>query len=345
MKYVFVVIASLLLINIVVGQEEGPPPEATDKDVEADLKDYDEDDRFDGVNIHDALERNAEVENITVALITKFGYPHEVHTFTTPDGYILTMFRIPGSDKSPPAPGKVPVLLMHGTLSSSADWIIAGPPRSLAFQLADEGYDVWLGNQRGNTHSRAHTSIDPKKAAFWEFSFHEIGTIDIPAKIDYILATTGQPKLHYAGHSQGTTAFFAMGAERPEYNAKILSMHALSPVAYMSHVRTPFLLSIAPFVFYYEWTWKMLGVRELFPAQKQMDKGGQKQCEKDSPYAFICYNVIFLLAGYNSEQLDKDLLPEIMEVTPAGASVNQIIHFAQEVMSGKFRQYGKQIFV
>lgn len=339
-KIVLTLLVSVLAATFVIGQE-GPPPEASEGDVNEDLKDYDEDDRFEGINIHDALDRNAEVENATVAIIERYGYPYEVHTVQTADGYILTMFRIPGSAKSPPALGKVPVLLMHGTLSSSADWIITGPPRSLAFQLADEGYDVWLGNQRGNTHSRKHISIDPKKSAFWEFSFHEIGLFDIPAKIDYILETTGQPKLHCAGHSQGTAVFFVLLSLKPEYNDKILSMHALSPISYLAHVRSPFLLSIAPFVWFYEWTWRMLGIRELFPAKKQMDKGGQNQCERDSPYAFICYNVIFLLAGYNSEQLDKDLLPEIMEVTPAGASVNQILHFAQEVMSGHFRAYGK----
>lgn len=65
--------------------------------------------------------------------------------------------------------------------------------------------------------------------------------------IDYILKTTGAAKLHYVGHSQGTTSFFVMGAMRPEYNDKIISMHALAPIAYLAHNENLLLTAIAPF--------------------------------------------------------------------------------------------------
>jgi lysosomal acid lipase/cholesteryl ester hydrolase len=38
-----------------------------------------------------------------------------------------------------------------------------------AYVMADEGYDVWLGNARGNTYSREHVNLTAKKKEFWNF--------------------------------------------------------------------------------------------------------------------------------------------------------------------------------
>ena len=57
--------------------------------------------------------------------------------------------------------------------------------------------------------------------------------------IDYILEKTGNKKIFYIGHSQGTTTFFAMASELPEYNKKIVSMHALAPVAFCKNMYSP----------------------------------------------------------------------------------------------------------
>ena len=80
----------------------------------------------------------------------------------TKDGYILTLHRIPSYE----APPRV-VFLQHGLMSSSADWVLTGPDHALAFLLADAGYDVWMGNFRGNTYSRHHKEQDISPAKYW----------------------------------------------------------------------------------------------------------------------------------------------------------------------------------
>jgi len=38
--------------------------------------------------------------------------------------------------------------------------------------LANAGYDIWLGNNRGNKHSRHHQTLNPDKdKSFWNFTY------------------------------------------------------------------------------------------------------------------------------------------------------------------------------
>uniref|UniRef100_A0A2A4JIJ1 Lipase n=1 Tax=Heliothis virescens TaxID=7102 RepID=A0A2A4JIJ1_HELVI len=185
-------------------------------------------------------------------LIRKYRYPVEVHCVTTDDGYILEMHRIPhGRDaNNDPNQRRTVVFVMHGLISSSADFVIMGPGRALAYILAEEGFDVWMGNARGNYYSRRHVLLDPEahiNNAFWKFSWDEIGHKDLPVMIDYVLDVTGEQRLHYVGHSQGTTAFFVLGSMLPAYNDKIISMHALAPVAYMAHNENLLFKILAPY--------------------------------------------------------------------------------------------------
>lgn len=52
-----------------------------------------------------------------------------------------------------------------------------------------------MGNARGNMFSRNHTTLNPNEPEFWKFSIHELGVIDLPAMIDYILLQTNQTQL------------------------------------------------------------------------------------------------------------------------------------------------------
>lgn len=52
-----------------------------------------------------------------------------------------------------------------------------------ALVAAAAGYDVWLGNLRGNKYSRAHISLDPDVDAkkFFDFSIEHHTRLDLVA--------------------------------------------------------------------------------------------------------------------------------------------------------------------
>ncbi|KAL6431802.1 hypothetical protein ACFW04_007357 [Cataglyphis niger] len=166
-------------------------------------------------------------------MIRKAGYRAEAHVIMTEDGYLLTLHRIPGDNDSPP------VLLQHGFLSNSAHWIILGKDKALPYLLADQGYDVWLGNFRGNTYSRAHISLSPSDSTFWDFSFNEMGIYDLPAMITFITNMRSQSLHTYIGHSMGAASFFIMASERPEFTQKVQMMISLAPAAFVNHMQSP----------------------------------------------------------------------------------------------------------
>ncbi|CAH0398736.1 unnamed protein product [Chilo suppressalis] len=276
-------------------------------------------------------------------LVRKYGYPLEVHDVVTQDGYILGVHRIPHGRDRNNKPGPRPVVfLMHGLFSSSADWVVKGPGCSFAYILAEEGFDVWMGNARGTYYSRRHLTLNPnskRTGTFWRFSWDEIGNRDLPAMIDYALAVSGRDGLHYVGHSQGTTVFFVMGSLRPVYNQKILSMHAFAPVAYMAHNENPVFRFLAPYALRIELALSLIGFTEFLPNNQATTWAGQNFCMDDVKWQPLCTNLIFLLAGRNEEQFNATLLPLKLGHTPAGASSRQIIHYAQGIHQNVFRRF------
>jgi predicted alpha/beta hydrolase len=64
-------------------------------------------------------------------------------------------------------------------------WIDNDPSVAAAFQLARAGYDVFLGNNRGNVYSNSNLNLNPvtDSKAFHDYSFVEYGKYDLPAQI------------------------------------------------------------------------------------------------------------------------------------------------------------------
>lgn len=107
------------------------------------------------------------------------------------------------------------------------------------------GFDVWLGNVRGNHYSRSHTVLDTADAAYWAFSWEEMADKDLPAMIRYELNVTGVPVLSYVGFSQGTTMAFAALSSNSWLHSVIHTAVLLAPVAFATNVASPALREVA----------------------------------------------------------------------------------------------------
>lgn len=122
------------------------------------------------------------------------------------------------------------VYLHHGLLMNSEVWVVnTDAKKSIAFALVDLGYDVWLGNNRGNKYSRKHMTHNIESRAFWDFCLDDFALFDIPDSIDYILEVTKQESLSYIGFSQGSAQAFASLAIRPPLNDKVNLFVAVAP--------------------------------------------------------------------------------------------------------------------
>lgn len=165
----------------------------------------------------------------SIELIKRAGYKGESYEVQTEDGYLLMVYRVLAQGNGT---SNLPVLVMHGLFASSADFLLTDTKTSLAYMLADNGYDVWIGNARGNRYSTRHATLSSDSRKFWNFGWHEIGFYDVPATIDFILNATKSSKVFYVGHSQGSTSLLVLLSSRPEFNQKIIEAHLMAPAAF-----------------------------------------------------------------------------------------------------------------
>ncbi|KDQ20402.1 hypothetical protein BOTBODRAFT_100481 [Botryobasidium botryosum FD-172 SS1] len=174
-----------------------------------------------------------------------YGYEVEEHVVHTKDGYLLGLHRLPcrrGEKKAlPGTPSRKPVVyLHHGLLMNSEGWVcLTTAERCIPFVLVEAGYDVWLGNNRGNKYSRKCLHAGPNTRRFWNFSIDEFCLYDIPDSVAHVLRVTRRPSLSYVGFSQGTAQAFAALSTHPELNHLVNVFIALAPAMSPAGLATP----------------------------------------------------------------------------------------------------------
>ncbi|CAH0387437.1 unnamed protein product [Bemisia tabaci] len=277
-----------------------------------------------------SLEETAKMDSAEV--LKYYGYPAETHRVQTIDGYILTLHRIPNKKSKRP-----PVLIMHGILDSSFTWLLTGPQTALGFKLFDSGYDVWLGNFRGNVYSQSHNWLSTDQDEYWDFSWDEMGKRDLPAMVDYVLHRTGRPKLFHIGHSMGTTTFFVLTSSMPSYNKKFVAHFSLSPVGYWGNSASFF--------------WKILAPVEMALSEfmHKTNHGGflvdqdaesiRDFCTMNPSTERLCKLFLHCSFGFSNVLRNETIYNVVTAHIPAGTSVKAFNHYTQLMKSGRFCNY------
>ncbi|NP_001268622.1 tear acid lipase-like protein precursor [Mesocricetus auratus] len=268
-------------------------------------------------------------------IVNHWGYTSEEYEAVTEDGYILPLNRIPHGKNNinSTAPKKV-VLCQHGLFSTAGVWVSNPPSNSLAFILADAGFDVWMGNSRGSTWAKKHLYLDPNSKEFWAFSFDEMIKYDLPATINFILKKTGQKQIYYIGHSQG--ALIALGAfsTNQKLAEKIKLCFLLAPIATLKHVEG--IVSLLPY--FYPTAFKVVFSEKEFLSAVAFSKLHGYSCNA-KVINDGCVAIFLSMTGYVPQHLNKSRVDVYIRHSLAGTSVQTLLHYRQAIKKGVFEAY------
>jgi hypothetical protein len=140
--------------------------------------------------------------------------------FETEDGRDGTLHNV---RRDPDRPGRVPVLLIHGT-GVRANLFYGAPGRaSIVPFLVDAGFDVWLENWR------ASIDLPPQP-----YTLDDAARYDHPAAIARVLELTDRERLRVLCHCQGSTSFvitYLAGLAEPVERvvSSAVSLHPVVP--------------------------------------------------------------------------------------------------------------------
>uniref|UniRef100_A0ACD5ZWS7 Uncharacterized protein n=1 Tax=Avena sativa TaxID=4498 RepID=A0ACD5ZWS7_AVESA len=267
--------------------------------------------------------------------VEPFGYPCEEREVTTVDGYILSLQRIPrgrhaGAVGAGAGLGQ-PVLLQHGVLVDGMTWLLSSPEESLAYILADRGFDVWIANTRGTRWSSRHVSLDISSKDYWDWSWDDLVVNDMPTMVDYVCTHTAQ-KPHFVGHSMGTLVALAALSEGRLVD-KMKSAALLTPVAYLAHMTTPLGILLAK-AFVGE-AISVLGVAEFDPVAPAVTNLIKDLCRHPGTN---CYDLLRDFTGKNY-CLNNSAVDVFLDYEPQPTSTKTMVHLAQTYRDGVLSKY------
>lgn len=228
------------------------------------------DSRFENYALRD--ESNEEIGNYTMQqIVARSGFKFKNHVVLSDDGYMTQITRIINPYADPSQLKQPPVMMLHGGIIDPTAYVwgsaiqhhpepyprteASGPMtswnRSLAFTLANNGYDVWLIGTRGSdSQNQGHIKFKGAKSIdhsgemepefdlrakleahkYWDFSMDEIIKYELPRQVDKVLELSGARNVTLFTFSLSTMTGPPFTGGNLEYADKVHNMVVMAPI-------------------------------------------------------------------------------------------------------------------
>jgi len=239
---------------------------------------------------------------------------------TSSDGFSLNLLHLArGFTAATPTDTTKVVYLQHGLFDSSDTWLMNGPENSLPYMLANAGYDVWMGNSRGNQYSPTSES---------KFSWDEMAVADLPAFLQTVREQTGRSagKVTLIGHSQGAVEILASLIDGHVLPTEVSGVVTLGPPAELKNQQSQL--------------FDILGKMRVDDLTKKIPSNIFTPTLDFFNNAFgdlgIPYDALFQFIFGPSELLEGSNFPNHF---PAPTSGQNLAHWLQSARTGRFQHF------
>jgi len=202
---------------------------------------------------------------------------------------------------------------------------------SPAFYLANQGYDVWLGNNRGVFPN--HNTHNPKDKEYWDWCLDDLAKYDFPAMLEYVISKTNRSQLIYMGHSQGNTQAFLGLSMNPQLCQKLQLFIALAPAVFIhppKHWALQHLVNI-----YTNGTFELFfGKKAFIPSMCFMQKYLPAFL-----FAHMSYNMFCYLFNWGDDLWKKSRKVKYFLFSPRPVSCKLLMHWCSIIKEGRLHSF------
>jgi len=280
---------------------------------------------FDWIVISFQPTPTSKVEKSIQSYAEKCGCNCDVYEAITKDGFVLIIQNIyPSKITQQEKNQRTAVILQHGLLQNS-EVFVTNEEHSLAFYLANLGYDVWLGNNRGNSR---HVDLEDSCEEYWDWSLDDLAKFDFPTIVEFVISKISHSRVVYVGHSQGYAQAFAGVCLNPQLASKLKLLVGLAPPVFVrspSNFALNWMKSASSDTYF-----GFFGKTMFIPALKWI-----QNILPANVFCILAYGMFNYLFDWGDSQWNKSRKFKYFQCTPTLTSSKLIFHWFKILKAGQ----------